>query len=62
MKNEDAVKQLYLLALCREPTSKELASFGKLLDEAGTEVASRKEAMEDLYWALLTSREFVFNR
>lgn len=62
VENKDAVERLYLLALCREPTAKELDSFVKLLDEAGTEGAARKEAMEDLYWALLTSREFVFNR
>ena len=62
LSNEDAVKQLYLLALCREPNEKEIASFVKQLDEAGTEMSARKEAMEDLYWALLTSREFIFNR
>jgi Protein of unknown function (DUF1553) len=59
--DEQAVKDLYLLALCREPTTAELASFKKLLAEATTDTG-RREALEDLFWAVLTSREFVFNR
>jgi hypothetical protein len=59
--DEKAVKDLYLLALCREPTAKELATFTKLLKEATAET-SRREALEDLFWAVLTSRELVTNR
>jgi hypothetical protein len=61
MSDEQAVKDLYLLALCREPTAEELKSFTKLLAEASAE-GSRREALEDLFWAVLTSKEFVFNR
>ena len=61
LSDEQAVKQLYLLALCREPSATELTSFTKLLAEASAS-GSRREAMEDLFWAVLTSREFVFNR
>ena len=59
--DEQAVKNLYLLALCREPTATEKASFVKLLVEARAE-GSQREALEDLFWAVLTSRDFVFNR
>jgi hypothetical protein len=59
--DEKAVKDLYLLALCREPTAKELASFIKLLGEAEGQ-GTRREALEDLFWAVLTSKEFVTNR
>jgi hypothetical protein len=59
--DETAVKDLYLLSLCREPTAAELARFRKLLAEA-TADTGRREALEDLCWAVLTSREFVFNR
>jgi hypothetical protein len=55
------VKNLYLSALCREPTAKELATLTALLKEATAET-SRQEAVEDLFWGVLTSREFVFNR
>jgi hypothetical protein len=59
--DEQAVKELYLLALCREPTASELSSFKKLLTQASAET-SRREALEDLCWAVLTAKEFVFNR
>jgi hypothetical protein len=60
--DEEAVQRVYLLALCRAPTTKELAKLKKYLAEAAEEKASRREALEDLFWGVLTSREFVFNR
>jgi hypothetical protein len=59
--DEQAINDLYLLALSREATAAEMATFKKLLGEAASET-SRREALEDLFWAVLTSREFVFNR
>jgi hypothetical protein len=59
--DEQAIKDLYMLALCREPNPTELNRFGKLLADA-TADTGRREALEDLFWAVLTSREFVFNR
>jgi hypothetical protein len=59
--DEEAIKRLYLSALCREPGEKERASFAKLLAEA-TADGGRREALEDLVWAVLTSKEFIFNR
>jgi hypothetical protein len=61
LKDDEIVKQLYLSALCREPTAKELTSLTAMLKEAAAE-SSRREAVEDLVWGVLTSREFVFNR
>ena len=56
------VDRLCLLALSRMPTAKEKAIFVTSLAEAGkTGAESRRAAMEDLFWALLTSREFLFN-
>jgi hypothetical protein len=58
----EAVRRLYLLALCREPTPAESAKFAALLGEAESDKASsRREALEDLCWAVLTGREFLFN-
>ena len=35
---------------------------GVMLQDAGGEPqASRREALEDLFWAVLTGREFLFN-
>lgn len=55
---EEVVRRLYVSALCREPTEKERAGFVKLIRESD----NRREALEDLCWAVLTSKEFVFTR
>ncbi len=57
----DLVKRVFQRALCREPTEVELKKMVGLMKEAGTTPAARREALEDLFWAVLTSREFVFN-
>jgi hypothetical protein len=59
----DAVRRLYLRALCREPTARELGRFKALLAEAARDKeTNRRELLEDLFWAVLTGREFLFNR
>ena len=59
----EAVRRLFVLALCREPTASELAKFQALLAEAAQDgQTTRREALEDLFWSVLTSREFLFNR
>jgi hypothetical protein len=60
-KDEEVVARLYKLALAREPTAAERAKLVALLAEAKTD-ADRREAVEDLFWAVLTSQEFLFNR
>jgi len=50
-----AVEELYLAALCRMPTNREVADCVKLLEGPG----NRRLALEDLAWALLGSREFL---
>jgi hypothetical protein len=60
--DEEAVKRLYLLALCREPTPKEMEKFKELMTKAAEDKTPRREILEDLFWAVLASKEFVFNR
>jgi hypothetical protein len=61
--DEEAVRRLFLLALCRAPTDAEMQKFKCALAEAARGSAgSRREVLEDLFWAVLTSREFLFNR
>jgi hypothetical protein len=58
----EAVRRVFLLALCREPAAEERKKFEGLLAEAGRDPqATRREALEDLFWAVLSSREFLFN-
>ena len=57
--NEKIVEELYLAALARYPTVKEKAKVLKVLNEASE--SDRRAALEDVYWAVLSSKEFLFN-
>jgi hypothetical protein len=54
---QSIVENLYLRTLCRWPTEEEKKHWGEELGRA----SSLREASEDLFWALLNSREFAFN-
>jgi len=54
---EEIVENLYMRTLCRKPSEHESAHWSELLASAD----SLREASEDLFWALLNSREFAFN-
>ena len=54
---DEIVENLYLRTICRLPTSEETAHWSAELSQA----KSLKEGAEDLFWALLNSREFAFN-
>ncbi|AMV38969.1 DUF1549 and DUF1553 domain-containing protein [Planctomyces sp. SH-PL62] len=54
---EELVENLYFRTLCRPPTPEESSRWSAELKQAGT----LREAAEDLFWALLNSREFAFN-
>jgi Protein of unknown function (DUF1553)/Protein of unknown function (DUF1549) len=54
---EELVENLYFRTVCRPPTAEELSHWSAELKKA----SSRSEAAEDLFWALLNSREFAFN-
>ncbi len=54
---DEVVENLYLRALCRYPSDEELSTWSAELEAAD----SFRDACEDLFWALLNSREFAFN-
>ncbi len=56
--NRDALRELYLLVLAREPSPKEL----EICLEYIADVKSRPESFEDLMWSLLNSSEFISRR
>lgn len=51
------IQRLYLLCLCRQPTSTELSNLTATLVPGG----DPKQVLEDVFWSLLNSREFIFN-
>ncbi|QEL15669.1 DUF1553 domain-containing protein [Limnoglobus roseus] len=57
----DVVTRLYQFSLTREPTDAEKTKLVAVLKDAKTD-ADRRDAVEDLFWAVLTSQEFLFNR
>ena len=62
------LEYMYLSAFSRYPTDQERQTLGAALEQArlttGTEEARReshRQAIEDMVWAMLTSKEFLFN-
>lgn len=55
---KEIIRTLYLTALSREPEDMEME---KLLAAVPEEQKARREALEDIFWALLNSKEFIFN-
>lgn len=53
----EIVEFLYYRSLCRAPNDEESSHWTRVLSESAT----LREAAEDLFWALLNSREFAFN-
>jgi hypothetical protein len=56
---EQIVEDAYLSALSRRPTDKERTRIMEVLQK--TDEKELRPVIEDIYWALLSSREFLFN-
>jgi hypothetical protein len=64
--DDDKLRDLYLLAFSREPNATEISTgkshVEKIVKAGGDkEVAARRQAYEDIVWALLNTKEFLFN-
>jgi hypothetical protein len=57
--DETLIEELYLAALSRHPAAEEKTKLLALLGEA--KEPNRREAVEDLFWGILSSKEFLFN-
>lgn len=55
--DKEIVEELYLLALSRFPTEREQSDVSRLI----VQQPSRREALQDLLWGLIASREFSEN-
>jgi hypothetical protein len=56
---EAMIEEAYLSALSRYPTEAEKAQLTAAIEGAGAD--ENRAAVEDLFWAVLSSREFLFN-
>ncbi len=54
---EEILSTLYIRSLSRQPSPEELAEVKKAIEG----VDNQQQALEDIFWALLNSREFLFN-
>jgi len=54
---EQILEQLYIRCLCRRPTAEE----SQRLLAVAAEAPSVEQGLEDVFWAILNSREFLFN-
>lgn len=52
------IEELYLMLLSRFPTKAEQTVMQRLFADSGT---NRRAAVEDVMWALLNTREFIYN-
>jgi hypothetical protein len=59
MPDEKLIEEASLACLSRTPTAAEKTKFLKAL--ADVKDSERRTAVEDIYWALMSSREFLFN-
>lgn len=57
MPPEQVVEQLYVRCLSRKPTPEEMEALKPMLADQ----SKIREGLEDVFWALLNSREFLFN-
>jgi hypothetical protein len=57
--DEKVIEDAYLSALCRQPTDKEKSAILATLKQAKPE--DRRQIIEDIYWSILSSNEFLFN-
>lgn len=53
------IEEIYLASLARYPSDSEIRKLLPLIADA--ENASRREVVEDLFWSVLSSRQFLFN-
>ena len=53
----DVITELYMRCFCRNPTEAELTK----LVAVATQEENPQQALEDIFWSLLNSREFLFN-
>ena len=58
LETKQVIENLYIRCLARLPTDKEMQTINGVLE---AEKDKKKDILEDVFWSLLNSREFLFN-
>jgi hypothetical protein len=58
--HQEIIEHLYLTALSRSPTEGEMKNLQEVLKTATSDKLS-EEILNDIFWAILNSKEFIFN-
>jgi hypothetical protein len=58
LSHDQIINELYVVCLARLPTDKEKLTIKTILD---SETKDKNSVLEDVFWSLLNSREFLFN-
>jgi len=59
MSDDALLDEIYLASLARFPTDRERSELIPMLPDVGT--SEERIVIEDLFWSVLSSREFLFN-
>jgi hypothetical protein len=66
--DSETIRKLFLMTLARQPGDQELSNLVRQLKTSAEQakssaekIAMRRAVLEDLFWAVLTSDEFLFN-
>jgi hypothetical protein len=54
---QQIIENLYVRTLSRKPTNQEMQKLLAAVNEA----KDKRQALEDVFWSLMNSKEFLFN-
>lgn len=60
-KHEDIINEIYIRALTRKPTKEEMGQILKEVKSVGEDKNQQILVLNDVFWAVLNSKEFMFN-
>ena len=60
-KPEQLIEDMYIGAYSRKPTDKEKKALMAQVAKAGEDKAKQEQVLNDVFWAILNTKEFMFN-